>query len=409
MDLLAAVDMHGIQTSGNCIRNITSDALAGIAPGRDRRSAPLLRDPAPVEHAAPRVRLPAAQVQDRRHRRRGRPRRDRLARHRPAPAARTRPARSASRCWWAAAWAARRSSARVIREFLPWQQILVFIEADRARLQPLRPARQHVQGAHQDPREGRGPEVHRRGGSRIRATSSSVTTAAPRTLIPQAEFDRVAARFVPPAGRRAAPRPVHEIAAPATRPTRPTTAGCSATCTAHQHRRLPRRDPVAQARWARRPATPPATRWTLAAELADRFCAGELRVTHDQNLLLPWVHQDDLPALWHAARKAGFATPNIGLLTDMIACPGGDFCALANARSIPIAAAITERFDDLDELLRHRRHRPAHQRLHQLLRPPSQRPHRHPRRRQGRQGVVPGHARRLRRLARCRARRARAR
>ena len=81
-----------------------------------------------------------------------------------------------------------------------------------------------------------------------------------------------------------------------------------------------------------------------------RFSHGELRVTHDQNLLLPWVHESDLPALWLAAREAGFATPNIGLLTDMIACPGGDFCALANARSIPIAAAITERFDDLDEL-----------------------------------------------------------
>ena len=62
------------------------------------------------------------------------------------------------------------------------------------------------------------------------------------------------------------------------------------------------------------------------------------------------MRESDLHALWLAAREAGFATPNIGLLTDMIACPGGDFCALANARSIPIAAAITERFDDLDEL-----------------------------------------------------------
>jgi sulfite reductase (NADPH) hemoprotein beta-component len=73
-------------------------------------------------------------------------------------------------------------------------------------------------------------------------------------------------------------------------------------------------------------------------------------VTHDQNLLLPWVQAGELRALWLAAREGGFATPNIGLLTDMIACPGGDLCALANARSIPIAAAITERFDDLDEL-----------------------------------------------------------
>jgi sulfite reductase (NADPH) hemoprotein beta-component len=87
-----------------------------------------------------------------------------------------------------------------------------------------------------------------------------------------------------------------------------------------------------------------------AAALAERFSQGELRVTHEQNLLLPWVREDELRALWVAAREAGFATPNVGLLTDLIACPGGDLCALANARSIPVAAAIIERFDDLDEL-----------------------------------------------------------
>jgi sulfite reductase (NADPH) hemoprotein beta-component len=87
-----------------------------------------------------------------------------------------------------------------------------------------------------------------------------------------------------------------------------------------------------------------------AADLAEEFSAGEVRVTHDQNLLLPWVHVDDLPALWIAASHAGLARSNIRLLTDMIACPGGDFCALANARSIPIAASITERYQDMDEL-----------------------------------------------------------
>jgi sulfite reductase (NADPH) hemoprotein beta-component len=92
------------------------------------------------------------------------------------------------------------------------------------------------------------------------------------------------------------------------------------------------------------------TQMELAADLADRFSQAELRVSHDQNLVLPWVRESDLFALWQAARAASFATPNIGLLTDMIACPGGDFCALANARSIPIAEAITERFDDIDEL-----------------------------------------------------------
>jgi sulfite reductase (NADPH) hemoprotein beta-component len=87
-----------------------------------------------------------------------------------------------------------------------------------------------------------------------------------------------------------------------------------------------------------------------AADLAQEFSAGEVRVTHDQNLLLPWVRESDLPALWVAASHAGLARSNIRLLTDMIACPGGDFCALANARSIPIAASITERYQDMDEL-----------------------------------------------------------
>ena len=87
-----------------------------------------------------------------------------------------------------------------------------------------------------------------------------------------------------------------------------------------------------------------------AAELADRFSFGELRVTHQQNLVLADVRQADLHALWEAAKELGFATPNIGLLTDIICCPGGDFCSLANAKSIPIAEAIQRTFDNLDYL-----------------------------------------------------------
>tara|TARA_R110000796_G_scaffold224943_1_gene341264 strand:- start:1951 stop:3609 length:1659 start_codon:yes stop_codon:yes gene_type:complete len=87
-----------------------------------------------------------------------------------------------------------------------------------------------------------------------------------------------------------------------------------------------------------------------AAELADRFSFGELRVTHQQNLVLADVRQADLYALWNACKEQGFATPNIGLLTDIICCPGGDFCSLANAKSIPIAEALQRTFDDLDYL-----------------------------------------------------------
>jgi sulfite reductase (NADPH) hemoprotein beta-component len=86
------------------------------------------------------------------------------------------------------------------------------------------------------------------------------------------------------------------------------------------------------------------------AGLAERYSFGELRVSHEQNLVLADVRQRDLQALWREARALGLATPNIGLLTNIISCPGGDFCALANAKSIPVAQAIQERFDDLDYL-----------------------------------------------------------
>jgi len=84
------------------------------------------------------------------------------------------------------------------------------------------------------------------------------------------------------------------------------------------------------------------------ADLADAYSFGELRVTHEQNLILADVRQADLYELWKKAKALGLATPNIGLLTNIIACPGGDFCSLANAKSLPVAAAIQRRFDDLD-------------------------------------------------------------
>jgi sulfite reductase (NADPH) hemoprotein beta-component len=86
------------------------------------------------------------------------------------------------------------------------------------------------------------------------------------------------------------------------------------------------------------------------ADWAERYAFGEVRVAHEQNLVLPDIRESDLHAVWQLARNAGFATPNIGLLTDIICCPGGDFCSLANAKSIPVAEAIQRRFDDLDYL-----------------------------------------------------------
>lgn len=88
----------------------------------------------------------------------------------------------------------------------------------------------------------------------------------------------------------------------------------------------------------------------IVADLADKYSLGEVRSTHEQNLVLADVKQDDLFDLWQEAKAAGFATPNLGLLTDMICCPGGDYCALANAKSIPVAEALQAKFDDFDYL-----------------------------------------------------------
>ena len=88
----------------------------------------------------------------------------------------------------------------------------------------------------------------------------------------------------------------------------------------------------------------------LVAELADQFSFGEIRSTHQQNLVLADVETEQLQALWQQLQSAGLATPNIGYLTDMICCPGGDYCSLANAKSLPVAEAIQARFDNLDYL-----------------------------------------------------------
>jgi len=96
------------------------------------------------------------------------------------------------------------------------------------------------------------------------------------------------------------------------------------------------------------PGDASAEQMRAVADLADSFSFGELRVTHEQNLVLADVRQSDLHTVWEQAKALGLATPNIGLLTDIICCPGGDFCSLANAKSIPIAEAITRKFEDID-------------------------------------------------------------
>ncbi|HXD42652.1 MAG TPA: nitrite/sulfite reductase, partial [Ramlibacter sp.] len=176
---------------------------------------------------------------------------------------------------------------------------------------------------------------------------------APHTIT-QAELDRVAASFVPPTlteprARKGADANMHEILRAGAQADPEYARWLHRNVAGHKNPQL-RAVTLSFKRLGHAPGDATGDQMDVAADLAERFSAGEARVTHEQNLLLPWVHEDDLPELWHAARKAGLAKPNIGLLTDMISCPGGDFCSLANARSIPIAEAITQRYQDLDEL-----------------------------------------------------------
>ena len=353
MDALASVDMHGIQTSGNCIRNITSDALAGIAPDEavdPRPYAELLRQWSTLHPEFAFL-----------------PRKFKIA------------ITGAAEDRAAIAWhdiglqvlqnAAGEIGFKVlvgggmgrtpvigteIRAFLPWQQILVFLEAI------VRVYNRY--GRRDNAYKARIKILVKAEGQRFIDAVNDEFTAILETdvagashLLPQAEFDRVAAGFALPEGVRAEPEPEPESAGASTPGN---TLGDTPVAytrwlerNVHRHRLGGYRAvTLSLKRSGQAPGDATAEQMNLAADIAERFSASELRVTHDQNLVLPWVRASDLHALWQAARDAGFATPNIGLLTDMIACPGGDLCALANARSIPIAAAITERFDDLDEL-----------------------------------------------------------
>ncbi|OGB06096.1 MAG: nitrite reductase [Burkholderiales bacterium RIFCSPHIGHO2_12_FULL_69_20] len=349
MDRLAAVDMHGIQTSGNCIRNITSDALAGVA-------ADELVDPRPyceVMRQWSTLHPEFAFL----------PRKFKIA---VSGATEDRAAIG----WHDVGLQLKKNEggaigfqvlvgggmgrtpiiASVIREFLPWNQILCYLEAIvrvynrygrrdnayKARIKIL------VKAEGQQYFDAVEAEF-----SRILAED----VGAGLQLIPQAEFDRIAASFVRPAG--VVPAASVPTAADASLAQDGTSLAFSRWLQRNVHaHQVPgyRAVTLSLKRAGQPPGDVTAAQMDAAAALAERYSHAELRVSHDQNLVLPWVRQDDLPALFEAARVAGFATPNIGLITDMINCPGGDFCALANARSIPVAAAITERFADLDEV-----------------------------------------------------------
>ena len=347
MDLLATVHMHGIQTSGNCIRNITSDELAGVAPDEiadPRPFAEILRQWStlhPEFAFLPRkfkIAITGATE-------------DRAATgwhdvglHLIKNAA----GELGFRVQVGGGMGRTPIIGTVIREFLPALEIMNYLEAV-VRVYNRWGRRDNMYKA-------RIKILVKAEGQRyideVEAEYQQIITLDGGShTISQAELDRVTACFVPPAlieRVQEATQNVSNTTVPAERQ-KDYDRWLKQNVAAHKNPAL-RAVTLSFKRLGQAPGDADADQLDTAAALADKFSAGEVRVTHDQNLLLPWVRAQDLPALWVAASHAGLARSNVRLLTDMIACPGGDFCALANARSIPIAAQITERYQDMDEL-----------------------------------------------------------
>lgn len=344
MDLLASVSMHGIQTSGNCIRNITSDCFAGVAADEivdPRPYCEILRQWSTLHpefaHLPRKFKIAVSGAKE-----------DRAAiawHDIGLQLLKNDKGEVGFKVLVGGGMGRTPIIGTVISEFTPWQNILVFIEAivrvynRYGRRDNMYKARIKIL-------------VKAEGQKFIDAVAKEYKDILERDLdgashtLTQAEFDRVNACFVRPAG--VAPIADSKLHVPSDTPDA-FKRWTERNVHAHQ---VPgyRAVTLSLKRTGQAPGDATDTQMELAADLADKFSSGELRVSHDQNLVLPWVKESDLFALWQEAKAASFATPNIGLLTDMIACPGGDFCALANARSIPIAADITERFDDIDEL-----------------------------------------------------------
>jgi len=336
---LASVEMHAIQTSGNCVRNITSDQFAGVASDEiidPRPYCEILRQWStfhPEFAFLPRkfkVAINGAQE-------------DRAAimvHDIGLSVVKNEQGDIGFRVFVGGGMGRTPILGSEIRSFLPWQHMLSYIEAI------LRVYNQY----------GRRDNMYK---ARIKILVKAVGVEefarqveaewadlkdGPSTLTEE-ELKRVAAYFTPPA---------YESLLPVDSKVEQLKVENKAFANWIKRNVKPHKVPgyVSVVLSLKKTGVPPgdatAEQMDFVADLADRYSFGELRVTHEQNLVLADVKQSSLIALWEEVKKQGLATPNIGLLTDMICCPGGDFCALANAKSIPIAQDIAERFDDLD-------------------------------------------------------------
>jgi sulfite reductase (NADPH) hemoprotein beta-component len=336
---LATVQMHAIQTSGNSVRNITTDHFAGVARDEIVNSfvwCELLRQWStlhPEFSYLPRkfkiafngseADRAATFVHD-------------IGLHVVRDAA----GETGFRVIVGGGMGRTPILGHVIREFLPWPHLLTYIEAilrvynRYGRRDNLWKARIKILVKERTPERFR-QEVEQEW-AHLRDGPSTLT---------EAEVRRVESRFTRPdyntlpdedAGYLARLAADPAFAAWAKRNVHPhKVAGYAAVTLSLKKTGVPPGDVTAE-------------QMDAIAELAERYSFSELRVSHEQNLILADVRQSALYALWRESKDLGLATPNIGLLTNIICCPGGDFCSLANAKSIPVAEAIQRRFDDLD-------------------------------------------------------------
>ncbi|HVL75932.1 MAG TPA: nitrite/sulfite reductase [Noviherbaspirillum sp.] len=339
LEKLASVEMHAIQTSGNCIRNITSDPYAGIAPDEivdPRPYCEILRQWSTFHPEFAYL-----------------PRKFKIAINGAAEdraaimvhdigltVLKNEAGEVGFRVFVGGGMGRTPILGSEIREFLPWQHVLSYIEAivrvynQYGRRDNIYKARIKILV------KAIGIEEFRR---QVEEEWQQIKDG-PSTLT-QEELDRVAAHFTAPAYEAL---PADDAKLDAFQAENKAFANwVKRNVKAH---RVPGYAAVVLS--LKKTGVPPGDatdeQLDFAADIAERYSFGELRVTHEQNLVLSDVKKSDLIALWEEIKAQGLATPNIGLLTDMICCPGGDFCALANAKSIPVAGEIAERFDNLD-------------------------------------------------------------
>ena len=337
LEELASVEMHAIQTSGNCIRNVTADHFAGAAEDEiedPRPYAEILRQWSSVHPeftflprkfkiavtGAPNDRA-AIQVHDIGYQ-----------------IVRNAEGETGFAVYVGGGQGRTPMVAFKIRDFLPIRDLFAYSEAI------LRTY--NLEGRRDNKFKARVKIlVHEKGAEAFRAAVETEFAARRHEVagLPAKEIDRIRAYFAPPNLVPRTPSP----AALATRKAQDARFAAFFATNVNRHK-VPGYSivTISLKPIGGIPGDATAEQMQAVADLAQRYGHDEIRVSHEQNLVLPHVAEDDLPALFDVLSAHGLATANAGLVTDIIACPGLDYCSLATARSIPIAQAISERFGD---------------------------------------------------------------